>query len=40
MICPPLTINEAEIEEMLTSFEAGLHEFEREAAGTALKATA
>lgn len=40
MICPPLTVSEAEIEEMLASFEAGLHEFEREAAGTALKVTA
>lgn len=30
MLCPPLTINEAEIEAMLGSFEAGIRAFENE----------
>jgi adenosylmethionine-8-amino-7-oxononanoate aminotransferase len=30
MLCPPLTIKEAEIEEMLESFEAGIRAFENE----------
>ena len=31
MLCPPLTINEAEIEELMVSFEAGVRAFEKEA---------
>ena len=41
MLCPPLTINEAEIEEMLESFEAGIRAFENEVAQEpVLRATA
>ncbi len=38
MICPPLTINDSEIDEMLQSFEAGLRAFEREVSDTAVAA--
>lgn len=30
MVCPPLTINEAQIAELMDSFAAGIHDFERE----------